>query len=308
MTNTSSDYWSILKIAPGADDASIKRAFREQAREWHPDLNKNDPESEERFKQINEAYAVLSDQKRRSEWEQSYLRDYIYSQGADFFNSGFPSFQSYLQIYLGYFDEKRSYIAREVDWEERQDFRYQTIDFIPSDSYQSNNWMTSEEMIVNLTPDQAVHGSVIEIKLADGSSIDVETPPLAGHGWRLRLPEVGQGGIDEFLQLRIETEEGLQVDGLTVVYILEILPADAALGCVVSVPTLTSYANIEIPDCSSSGDLLILQGEGLIQGNKRGDQIVEIKIILPNEINERERRIYTELQTIDSKLKTSHED
>ena len=55
------DYWGVLGLEPGADAAALKRAFRDQARRWHPDLNGSDPVAEERFKQVNEAYAVLSD-------------------------------------------------------------------------------------------------------------------------------------------------------------------------------------------------------------------------------------------------------
>ena len=63
------DYWQVLDLAPGADGALLKQAFREQARRWHPDLNGNDPVAEERFKLVNEAYAVLSDPLRRRSWE-----------------------------------------------------------------------------------------------------------------------------------------------------------------------------------------------------------------------------------------------
>ncbi len=67
--STDHDHWEVLGLSPGADAASIKRAFRQQARRWHPDLNGNDPVAEERFKRVNEAYAVLSDPIRRRAWE-----------------------------------------------------------------------------------------------------------------------------------------------------------------------------------------------------------------------------------------------
>ncbi|MEI6111344.1 MAG: J domain-containing protein, partial [Cyanobium sp. ELA712] len=65
------DYWGVLGLEPGADAAALKRAFRDQARRWHPDLNGSDPVAEERFKQVNEAYAVLSDPRRRRAWEET---------------------------------------------------------------------------------------------------------------------------------------------------------------------------------------------------------------------------------------------
>lgn len=83
------DHWEVLGLAAGADAASIKRAFRQQARLWHPDLNGNDPVAEARFKRVNEAYAVLSDPIRRRAWEAGEGQE---SSGldADPFASGFP--------------------------------------------------------------------------------------------------------------------------------------------------------------------------------------------------------------------------
>ena len=70
MTSTAEpDYWSLLGLGPEADADQLKRAFRREARRWHPDLNGNDPVAEERFKLVNEAYAVLSDPRRRRAWE-----------------------------------------------------------------------------------------------------------------------------------------------------------------------------------------------------------------------------------------------
>ena len=63
------DYWSLLGLEPGSSQEQLKRAFRQEARRWHPDLNGNDPVAEERFKLVNEAYAVLSDPRRRRSWE-----------------------------------------------------------------------------------------------------------------------------------------------------------------------------------------------------------------------------------------------
>ncbi len=63
------NYWSLLRVSPECDSNELKSAFRKEARKWHPDLNKNDVNAEERFKLINEAYAILSDPKKRREWE-----------------------------------------------------------------------------------------------------------------------------------------------------------------------------------------------------------------------------------------------
>lgn len=71
MTSSASTftYWSLLGLSPGSDANQLKKAFKREAKRWHPDLNQNSPNSEERFKWINEAYLVLSDPKKRFEWE-----------------------------------------------------------------------------------------------------------------------------------------------------------------------------------------------------------------------------------------------
>lgn len=104
MTTTAApaDYWAVLGLDPGADTATLKRAFRSQARRWHPDLNGNDPVAEERFKLVNEAYAVLSDPRRRQLWESGMPAADSPSQAADDpFASGFPAFDAYLDVLFG---------------------------------------------------------------------------------------------------------------------------------------------------------------------------------------------------------------
>ena len=83
------DAWAVLGLKPGASAAERKRAFRQQARRWHPDLNPGDPTAEERFKSINAAYAVLSDPSRQQAWRQEEEL------------SGFPSFEDYLAHLFG---------------------------------------------------------------------------------------------------------------------------------------------------------------------------------------------------------------
>ena len=68
-TTVDTNYWSLLGVSPECDSNELKSAFRKEARKWHPDLNKNDVNAEERFKLINEAYAILSDPKKRREWD-----------------------------------------------------------------------------------------------------------------------------------------------------------------------------------------------------------------------------------------------
>jgi curved DNA-binding protein len=294
------DHWAVLGLQPGADAASLKRAFRAQARRWHPDLNGNDPVAEERFKQVNEAYAVLSDPARRRAWEAGEPE----RPGAaeqDPFSSGFPDFDDYLdQLFSG---RRRQ---RDVDEDEQETTR--GVEAPPSappgpvataesgqPPVQANNAL---ETLVELTPEQALEGSRVELELADGLAVEVWTPPLAGDGWRLRLAGVAPGGGDHFLQLRVVTGEGLRVDGLRVLYTLDLSPAEATLGCKVVVPTLQGAVKLNVPAGSSSGRLLRLRGRGLAWGGQRGDQLVELRIVVPEQPSDAEMALYRRLQEL----------
>ena len=308
------DYWGVLGLQPGADAAALKRAFREQARRWHPDLNGSDPVAEERFKQVNEAYAVLSDPGRRRAWENGEVPGEGPSGPVDPYASGFPSFEAYLDRLFGR-DTAAEPPGRDPTaeaWDdgpdgsdavERQPLERpgerQEAGVTPSPPPPPPVRAASDsESLVSLTPEQAMAGARVELELDDGLVVEVSTPPLAGDGWRLRLAGVTPGGGDHFLQLRVRTAEGLRIDGLRVHYQLELSPADAALGCQVVVPTLEGDVRLRIPAGSSSGRLLRLRGRGLSAGGQRGDQLVEVRIVVPDRLDEAEEALYGRLRQL----------
>ena len=286
----SDDHWQVLGLSPGADAASLKRAFRLQARRWHPDLNDNDPVAEERFKRVNEAYAVLSDPMRRRTWEAGEEAG-AGGGDADPFATGFPSFETYLEALFG---ERRSRRRWDDDAPEPEG-----VDGDAAAS-EAGSFDTDNLDAVDLTPEQALVGERVELELAGCTVVEVWTPPLAGDGWRLRLAGVAPGGGDHFLQLRVRTAEGLRIDGLRVKYPLELSPAEAALGTQVVVPTLEGPVRLRVPPGSSSGRLLRLRGRGQLLGDRRGDQLVEVRIIIiDEELSEAERALYGRLRELE---------
>ena len=304
------DYWSLLGLEPGAAPDALKRAFRREARRWHPDLNGNDRHAEERFKLVNEAYAVLSNPDRRREWQ---LRQRGGVAATDPFSTGFPNFEDYLAIVLGLEREPvhREPAQREQDLSAQGAQEKSSHYSDGSDQAEGAHWpeaspqppppVRSEddlETVVDLTPDQALQGTTVELELGDGTLVEVGTPPRAGDGWRLRLEGVAPGGRDHFLHLRVMTDDGLRIDGLRVHYRLELLPPDAALGCAVDVPTLSGPVTLQVPPGSSSGRLLRLRGRGLQLGDDCGDQLVEIVIVIPAALDDDERALYQRLQEL----------
>ena len=105
-TSSKKDYLSILGLTYEFDENELKKAFRREARKWHPDLNKNDINAEERFKLINEAYEFLSDpKKRKNSSDENINDDYVNNN----FKTGFPDFQDYLDSLFGYEYSPKNY-------------------------------------------------------------------------------------------------------------------------------------------------------------------------------------------------------
>ena len=297
MSETGSiNHWAVLGLDPGADASSLKRAFRQQARRWHPDLNGDDPHAEEQFKAVNEAYAVLSDPQRRQQWEAGLDEAAAAAAGLDPFATGFPDFEDYLDVVF----HRETRRSAQYDSEEEPYQEDPPGDVTPPVPPPPPPVVASEELesVVDLTPEQALEGVRIELELPDGTAIEVWTPAMAGDGWRLRLAGVAPGGRDHFLQLRVRTDDGLRIDGLRVHYQLELSPAEGALGCTAVVPTLDGPVQLRIPPGSSSGRLLRLRARGLNRFDQRGDQLVEIRLVVPQGLTEAEEALYRRLQQL----------
>ena len=306
-TSSKKDYLSILGLSSEFDDIELKKAFRREARKWHPDLNKNDINAEDRFKLINEAYEFLRDPSRRVKPIDSNSSN---EENFNNYSTGFPEFKDYLNSLFGFeyeseLDNESYNQTSDFYEEEKPDEIFNEEEF---NSYDYPARSPEEpppvklhqdiETIIELTPDEALSGASILIELEDQTIVEVDTPPFAGDGWRLRLENIAKGGKDHYLQLKVQTENGLRIDGLRVLYKLELFPPDALLGCAVEVPTLDGNVTLQVPPKSSTGRLLRLKGRGLSFGDNNGDQFVEILVVIPADINDEEIALYTRLQEL----------
>ena len=304
------DYLSILGLSNDFDDKELKKAFRKEARKWHPDLNKNDINAEERFKLINEAYEYLSNLKNRNIISDLYSHD---EYANNIFKTGFPDFQHFLDSLFGYNSnsENAEEFSNDSFNDESENLDNDNSTTIDNDEFNNFDYPTTSpeepppvklhqdiETIIELTPDEALNGATILIELEDLTVVEVDTPPFAGDGWRLRLENIARGGKDHYLQLKVQTESGLRIDGLRVLYKLELFPHDALLGCAVEVPTLDGNVTLQVPPKSSTGRMLRLKGRGLSFEDNIGDQYVEILVVIPADINDEEIALYTRLQEL----------
>jgi DnaJ-class molecular chaperone len=296
------DYLSILGLPNDFDENELKKAFRTEARKWHPDLNKNDINAEERFKLINEAYEYLRYKNNKNEKSDLNIQE---EYEINNFKTGFPDFQDYLDSLFGY-----EYKPKNQDQHNDEVYDYESLN-IDNDEYNNFEYPTTSpeepppvklhqdiETIIELTPDEALSGASILIELEDQTIVEVDTPPFAGDGWRLRLENIARGGKDHYLQLKVQTKSGLRIDGLRVLYKLELFPHDALLGCAVEVPTLDGNVTLQVPPKSSTGRMLRLKGRGLRFEDNVGDQYVEILVVIPADINDEEIALYTRLQEL----------
>jgi len=242
--------------------------------------------------------------------ENKQLIDYVHeSAKEDYennnFKTGFPDFQEYLDSLFGYEYSPKNY--EEYDNEQFEDESINTN----NDGFNNYEYPTTSpeepppvklhqdiETVIELTPDEALNGASILIELEDETVVEVDTPPFAGDGWRLRLENIARGGKDHYLQLKVQTESGLRIDGLRVLYKLELFPHDALLGCAVEVPTLDGNVTLQVPPKSSTGRMLRLKGRGLTFEDNVGDQYVEILVVIPADINDEEIALYTRLQEL----------
>jgi len=301
-TSSKKDYLSILGLSPDFDDKELKKAFRREARKWHPDLNKNDLNAEERFKLINQAYEYLRNPNIRKNISDENIQDDYDNIN---FKTGFPDFQDYLDTLFGYEYSPKNYQGYENEPLEDESINTNNDEF---KNYEYPTTSPEEpppvklhqdiETIIELTPDEALNGASILIELEDETVVEVDTPPFAGDGWRLRLENIARGGKDHYLQLKVQTESGLRIDGLRVLYKLELFPHDALLGCAVEVPTIDGNVTLQVPPKSSTGRMLRLKGRGLTFEDNVGDQYVEILVVIPADINDEEIALYTRLQEL----------
>ena len=284
------DYYEILGVSRKASDGEIKKSFRKLAREFHPDVAKDKKKAEERFKEINEAYEVLSDPAKRRKYDELGAD---WKSGAEFRPppgfGGFSNAQNFRGNRAGNHEFEFGGTGFSSFFEQLfgsrgrgggQDFSGRPRD-------------VEGDILVSL--EEAFHGGVRPITVQHEGRTDthqVKIPPGIQEGQKLRVAGRGQGGGDLYLNVRLARHPEFEVEGANIIHELEIAPWEAALGAEIAVPTLTGRINIKIPPGSGSGTKLRLRGRGL---SSRGDLLVEIKIVFPPNPGAAEKELWEQL-------------
>jgi curved DNA-binding protein len=305
------DYYEILGVPRTASDVEIKKSFRKLAREFHPDVAKDKKRAEEKFKEINEAYEVLSDSAKRKKYDELGAN---WKQGAEFRPP--PGYEN-----LG----RQPFRGRGGAGQGGEDFEFHFggtgfSDFFEQifgsrmrgagDFGRAANFEGQElaergrdvEGDIMVTLEEAARGSIRSVSVRHASRTEthqIKIPIGVTEGQRLRLAgrgEYGSGGGaagDLYLRVRIAKHPDFEVEEHNLIYEAEIAPWEAALGAEISVPTLTGRVNIKIPAGTQSGQKLRVRGRGLPPS---GDLIVVTKIVVPTKISDIEKKIWEQLK------------
>jgi len=303
------DYYEILGVARNAKAEEIKKVYRKLARKYHPDLNPNNKQAEEKFKEIQEAYEVLSDAEKRKRYDQLGAN---WKNGADFTpppnwgpGGGFRGTVNMEDLFGGAEGEHRSPFS---------DFFEMLFGGMGGmgagsaggtgtrSSSRASRTPPESETELSL-PLEAMHRGITQkltVRLGKAEkTIDIRIPPGARDGARIRVPAGGPDGGDLYVRLRQEPHPHFTVKNDDTEVEVPITPWEAALGATAQIPTLDGKAEIRIPPGIGSGQRLRLRGQGLnVRGGGRGDHYVRFKIVVPKELTEDERKLFQELSKV----------
>jgi curved DNA-binding protein len=295
------DYYDVLSVARTATEDEIKKAYRTLARKYHPDVNPGDKTAEEKFKELNEAYEVLSDPEKRQRYDRLGAN---WKAGSDFtpppgWEQGRGTYQDMGDIFgaagagqgaTGFSDFFESLFGGRGG-RTGAGFAMRGFDI---------------EAEIPLTLEEAHRGVTRSITLQGPNgpkTLDVTIPAGVRDGSVIRLAGQGQPGTgnapagDLLLRVRLEPHPLFSVIGDGDVQIdLPVAPWEAALGARVNVPTLDRSVEMTIPAGAQGGQQLRLRGQGLNRRNGgRGDEYVRLKIVNPPRLTEAEKALFAKL-------------
>jgi curved DNA-binding protein len=320
------DYYDVLGVARNASSQDIQRSYRKLARQYHPDVNK-DPGAEERFKEVAEAYDVLSDPETRGRYD-AFGHDFrqvpegvdpdTWARARAGAGAGAGPGRGGGRRRSGFGGGPRP--GTEESWSYSTGFGGDDIDF--DDLFgglfggrggrgNPRGWGPTpgadQEAELVLTVEEAYRGGRRSITLQgpDGPrNYDVDIPPGVVDGQRIRLAGEGGRGTggapgDLYLVVRIAPDSRYRIQGRDITVELRVAPWEAVLGTTVALDTPGGEAKVRVPPGSSSGRRLRLKGRGM--PNPRGpdgDLYAEIRIMVPSKPTPEEVRLFEQLAAV----------
>lgn len=309
------NYFELLGVPQDASAEDIKRAFRQLARKYHPDLNPGDKEAEERFKLLGEAYEILSDPEKRTQYEEysSFWKQTGFRKRTNKFSfnrldfGDLGDFNTFIEQLL---NRRGDRTASTDESKERSTPPSASPNSAPSpreaqrsSSAPPRNRNSQRDAEANLTVplERAYAGGRERIRLEDGRALEVDMPAGMVTGQRIRLKGQGMGGGNLYLRIEVEPHPFFTVIDNNVFCRVPLTASEATLGGPIEVPTLDGAVQLTVPAGTPAGKRLRLANRGYPIGrDRRGDQIVEIEIVVPQQLSDRERSLYEELRQVET--------
>jgi curved DNA-binding protein len=301
------DYYQLLGVPRDASADEIRSAYRRLARENHPDVNK-DPEAQDRFKEVSEAYEVLRDDEKRAKYDRfganwksaqdvsgagGYGRYGDRGGGAGYDTGDFGA---------DFGDADVGDLFEQLFGRGRGRGGGRGGGRGPFEGYTTRG--ADHEATIELSLEEAFRGGRQHLSLADGREFDVTIPPGVRDGQRIRLAGQGGNGAGEgappgdlFLRVRLRPHPRLRVRGRDLETDLRVAPWEAALGADVPVQGLEGSITVKVAPGSSCGRRLRLRGEGMTDADgRRGDLYAVVKIMVPKKPTKAERKAFEQLR------------
>ncbi|MCU1439010.1 MAG: Curved DNA-binding protein [Rhodoglobus sp.] len=294
----------MLGVPRTADAKQIKRAYRDLARKYHPDVNK-DPGADERFKRISEAHHVLTDPELRAQYDRfgPDFRQYAgaardtggaaEARGRGRRHSGSPRYTTWSTASTGGAEAG-------FDWDD-----------LFGEVFGGSERGADRSAELELSVEEAYRGTRRTIRLQDANgtvqSYDIEIPAGAVDGQRVLVSGAGGEGRgdarpgDLVVTLRVSPDRRYRLDGANIEMDLPVSPWEAALGGEVRVSAPGGPVTVRVPPGSSSGRRLRLRGQGMPRpGGRDGDLFARVRILVPNRLSDPERELFEQLSRASS--------
>ena len=316
------DYYAILGVSKTAQTDEIKKKFRKLALKYHPDRNQGNKAAEAKFKEISEAYDVLSDEDKRAKydrfgqyWQQSATtgsrrnstrssNTYTNNTNVDFNSTDFSqygNFEEFINELLGRFSTPGNNSTGTQNYSQTSS---RNGNFQDSAGVGQQSRSTNNEANINLTFAEAFKGTIKRLSIG-GETLEVRIPAGAKPGSRIRL--AGKGPLnpysqqrgDLYLNVNLNPHSFFSFDGDNLVCEVPITPDEAVLGSSISIPTPDGQVTMKIPAGITSGQVLRLRGKGWSspKGN-RTDQLVRIVIATPQKVSSQEKEYYEKIRDL----------
>lgn len=309
------DYYEILGLSKDASEKEIKSAYRKLAKKYHPDLNPGDEKAQEKFKEINEAYQVLSDKDKKQKYD-TFGSSYDFQNGANFDPSqygytytntgGSGDFSDFFNMFFGGAGGDASYTSgfggnSGFGTGSASGFSFSDIFGGGKGRRKAQRQKYNLEITVSLN--EAFSGVTKRMRLNIGGKnveIDVKVPAGITSGKKIKMKgeKFGVEG-DIYFKVDVLSSMSEKLDGINIVKEEEIYPWEAAFGVTKNIKTLHGKIKMKVPENYKGGTKMRIPGKGFkdLKGNI-GDLYIIFNIVNPSELTEEQRKLYEELSKI----------